>query len=218
MLKREANLVHGGLTTTSKMPSKSYSTPTALCVTGFKMAQIPGSICADCYAMRGNYHRYANTIQPAQHARHEAMLTDPAWCDAMVASICNDAYFRWFDSGDLPSLEALKRIVEVCVRTPHTLHWLSTREVGMVKAYITKHGCDSLPDNLIIRLSAMYPDRPVVVPASLRGVKNVLTSNVHTKGKVPTGSVCGASKRGGQCGPCRDCWDVTVEAVSYPKH
>jgi hypothetical protein len=182
------------------------------------MAQIPGSICFDCYAMKGHYHMYANNIQPAQHARYEAMLYDPAWCDAMVASIINDLYFRWFDSGDIPSLEALERIVEVCVRTPHTLHWLPTREYAMVKAYITKHGRDSLPDNLIIRLSAMYPDRPTVVPASLQGVKNVLTSNVHTKGHLPTGSECGASKRGGQCGPCRDCWDLTVEAVSYPKH
>ena len=218
MRKWEATVIHGGLTTTSKMPSKSYSTPTALCVTGFKMAQIPGSICFDCYAMKGHYHMYANNIQPAQHARYEAMLYDPHWVDAMVTSIINDLYFRWFDSGDLPSLEALERIVEVCVRTPHTLHWLPTREYAMVKAYITKHGRDSIPDNLIIRLSAMYPDRPTVVPASLQGVKNVLTSNVHTKGHLPTGSECGASKRGGQCGPCRDCWDTTVPAVSYPKH
>jgi hypothetical protein len=146
------------------------------------------------------------------------MLYDPAWCDAMVASIMNDLYFRWFDSGDIPSLEALERIVEVCVRTPHTLHWLPTREYAMVKAYITKHGRDSLPDNLIIRLSAMYPDQPVKIPLSLQGVRGVLASNVHTRGAVPTGSECGAPKRGGRCGPCRDCWDVTVEAVSYPKH
>jgi hypothetical protein len=218
MKKWEANLVHGGLTTTTKMPSKSYSTPTALCVTGFKMAQIEGSVCFDCYAQRNNYHRYQNGIEPAQHARYEAMLYDPAWCDAMVASIMGDLYFRWFDSGDLPSLEALERIVEVCVRTPATLHWLPTREYAMIKAYITKHGRDSLPDNLIIRLSAMYPDQFVKLPLSLQGIKNVLTSNVHTKGTVPTGSECGAPTRGGKCGPCRDCWDVTVEAVSYLKH
>ena len=218
MEKWEAHVIHGGLTTTTKMPSKSYGTPTALCVTGFKMAQIEGSVCFDCYAMKGNYHMYANNIEPAQHARYEAMLYDPAWCDAMVASIIGDLYFRWFDSGDIPSLYALERIVEVCVRTPATLHWLPTREYAMVKAYITKHGRDSIPDNLIIRLSAMYPDQPVKIPLSLQGIKNVLTSNVHTKGAVPTGSECGASKRGGRCGPCRDCWDTGVEAVSYPKH
>jgi hypothetical protein len=218
MLKREAHVIHGGLTTTTKMPSKSYSTPTAMCVTGFKMAQIPGSICSDCYAMKGMYAAYSYKIEPAQHARYEAMLYDPAWVDAMVTSIINDLFFRWFDSGDLPSLFALERIVEVCVRTPHTLHWLPTREYAMVKQYIDKYGRDSLPDNLIIRLSAMYPDQPVVIPASLQEVKNVLTSNVHTKGAVPTGSECGAPMRGGKCGPCRDCWDTAVEVVSYAKH
>lgn len=218
MKQWEADAIHGGLTQTTKMPCRSYSTPTALCVTGFKMAQIPGSICSECYATKGMYKMYAINIEPAQHARHEAMLIDPAWCDAMVTSIGASPYFRWFDSGDIPSLYALERIVEVCVRTPDTLHWLPTREYGMVKAYITKHGRDSIPDNLIIRLSAMYPDRPTVVPLSLQGVKNVLTSNVHTKGQMPTGSECGAPERGGRCGPCRDCWDTAVPAVSYCKH
>lgn len=218
--KWEADAIHGGLTQTSKMPCKSYSTPTALCVTGFKMAQIPGSICFDCYAAKGFYHAYAATIEPAQHARYEAMLIDPHWVEAMVSSITGDKYFRWFDSGDVPSLMALERIVEVCKRTPGTLHWLPTREYGMVKQYVDKHGPNSIPDNLIIRLSAMFPDVPTPVPASLREVKNVLTSNVHTKhkGGAPIGSECGASTRGGMCGPCRDCWDATVYAVSYPQH
>jgi hypothetical protein len=218
MKKWEANAIHGGLTQTSKMPSKSYSTPTALCVTGFEMAQVAGSICSDCYAKKNFYNMYAKTIEPAQHARHEAMLIDPNWVAAMVTSICDDLYFRWFDSGDLPSLFALERIVEVCRATPNCLHWLPTREYGMVKEYLQKHGRDSLPDNLIIRLSAMFPDWPVVVPLSLRGVKNVLTSNVHGEGSNPLGSECGASTRGGQCGQCRDCWDVTVPSVSYPQH
>jgi len=30
--------------------------------------------------------------------------------------------------------------------------------------------------------------------------------------------VLGRTDKGGRCGPCRDCWDVTVEAVSYLKH
>jgi hypothetical protein len=218
MLKREAAVIHGGTTQTSKMPCKSYSTPTALCVTGFRMAQIAGSICSDCYAQKGFYSMYAKTIEPAQHARYEAMLYDPLWVDAMVVTLLGEQYFRWFDSGDLPSLASLERIVEVCRGTPDCLHWLPTREYGMVRAYVAKHGPDALPDNLIIRLSAMYPDKPVTIPASLRGVKNVVVSNVHSKHAKPLGSACGASTRGGRCGPCRDCWDPTVPAVSYEKH
>lgn len=218
MRKYEADAIHGGLTQTSKMPCKSYSTPTDLCVTGFKMAKMPGSICSTCYATKGFYRMYAATIEPAQHARYEAMLYDPHWVEAMVASISNDPYFRWFDSGDIPSLYALERIVEVCLATPAVRYWLTTREYGTVVAYIKKHGKDSLPHNLVIRLSAMYPDRPATVPLSLQGVPGVLVSNVHGKNSTPVGSVCGANRRGGKCGPCRDCWDRGVQVVSYPKH
>jgi hypothetical protein len=217
MMKKEADAIHGGLTQTSKMPCKSLSTPTALCVTGYKMAKIPGSICADCYATKGFYSMYAGTVEPAQHARHDAMLHDPHWVPAVVTSIGADPEFRWFDSGDIPSLFALERIVEVCRATPVTLHWLPTREYGMVKDFIAKHGKHAIPDNLVVRLSAMYPDQPTVVPASLRNIKNVLTSNVHSK-SAPTGMPCGAYTRGGRCGECRLCWDKTVFAVSYPKH
>ena len=46
MNKKESKSINGGLTSTSKMPCKSYSLPTEACITGFKMAQIPGSISA----------------------------------------------------------------------------------------------------------------------------------------------------------------------------
>jgi hypothetical protein len=217
MKKYEAHAIHGGLTTTSKLDGiKSYSTPTAACVTGFEMAKIPGSICFDCYAEKGFYNMYQNTVEPAQHARYEAMLYDPQWANAMVASLFDDPYFRWFDSGDIPSLQALESIGEVCVRTPHTLHWLPTREYGMVKAYITKHG--KLPSNLVIRLSAMYLDQPVKIPLSLQGVRGVLASNVHSKGHEAAGQECGARHHAGMCSGCRACWDKAVPVVSYYKH
>ena len=219
MKKVEANAIHGGLTTTSKLDGiQSYSTPTALCVTGFKMAEIPGSLCSICYAKRNNYHMYQNGIEPAQHARYEAMLYDPAWVDAMVASLINEQYFRWFDSGDVPSVAALERIAEVCLATPNTLHWLPTREYGMVKDFIAKHGRDSIPINLVIRLSAMYPDQPVVVPKSLQGVPGIETSNVHSKGHPALGKECGARFTNNMCDGCRTCWSRAVKAVSYYKH
>ena len=104
MLKSEAATVCGGLSQTSKMPCKSYSLPTEACHTGFRMAQIKGSICASCYADKGNYARYANNIKPAQFARLDS-LSDPYWIHAMANLIGNDPYFRWHDSGDLQSLE-----------------------------------------------------------------------------------------------------------------
>ena len=211
MKKVIAIQVCGTLTQTSKMPCKSYSLPTEACQTGYKMAQIEGSICASCYADRGFYSMYAKTIKPAQFARLDA-LNDPAWVDGIVALIGRDAYFRWHDSGDLQGLWHLEKIAQVARMTPATRHWLPTREYAIVKQYIDKHG--ALPDNLIVRLSAMYPDRPVIIPKSLQGVANVTASNVHTT--TPIGQRCVAPDQAGACGDCRACWTDAV--ISYELH
>lgn len=208
-----AKSINGGLTQTSKMPCKSYSLPTVACKTGYKMAQIKGSICASCYADKGFYQVYANTIEPAQHARLDS-LSDPYWVASMVASIGTDAYFRWHDSGDLQSVDHLRLIAMVCEQTPQCNHWLPTREYAIVKEYISIYG--ALPANLKVRLSAMYPDKPVIVPASLKGIPGIATSNVHATGN-PMGEECKAPKQNGECRDCRACWH-SDNAISYAMH
>jgi len=219
--KIEAQAVCGSLTQTSKMPCKSSSLPTETCETGFRMAKIAGSICASCYADRGFYSMYQNTIKPAQFARWDAVMqaceSDEAaelWVSGMAAMIGTDQYFRHHDSGDLQGLRHLELIAELARATPHTRHWLPTREYGVVKAFIEKHGRDALPENLIVRLSAMFPDRAVVIPASLRGIHNVTASNVHTA--QPLGTACRAPEQKGECRDCRACW--TSEVISYRMH
>jgi hypothetical protein len=219
MRKAEANAVCGTLTQTSKMPCKSYSLPTEACQTGYKMAQIDGSICSACYANKGFYRAYESTIKPSQFARldsvHEAMkdtTQGDLWVSGMVALIGNDEFFRHHDSGDLQGVAHLELIARVAQLTPKTRHWLPTREYGMVKQYIAKHG--ALPENLIVRLSAMYPDKPVKVPLSLQGVANVAVSNVHTG--QPMGTACNAPNQNGACNDCRLCW--STDTVSYALH
>ncbi len=211
MRKAEAQSICGTLTQTSKMPCKSYSLPTEACQTGYKMAQIKGSICSACYANKGFYRAYESTIKPSQFARLDS-LSNPHWVDGMVNLIGSDSFFRWHDSGDLQGVAHLELIARVAQLTPQTRHWLPTREYGMVKAFIAKHG--ALPDNLIVRLSAMYPDKPVIVPKSLQGVANVAVSNVHTG--QPMGTACNAPNQNGACNDCRLCW--TGETVSYALH
>jgi hypothetical protein len=211
MNKSQAATVAGSVTTTSKMPCKSYSLPTVACITGYKMSKIAGSICSTCYANKGNYVQYANNIEPAQHARLDS-LNDELWVDAMVAHIGQDSYFRWHDSGDLQGLWHLEKIAAVAAATPKTRHWLPTREYSFVKQYIAKHG--ALPKNLIVRLSAMYVDKAVTIPASLQNQANVTVSNVHTS--TPIGFECNSPKQGGKCLDCRACW--STKPVSYKIH
>ena len=163
---------------------------------------------------KGFYSLYANTIEPAQHARLVS-IDDPYWVSSIVASIGTDPYFRWHDSGDLQSSHHLDLIVQVCLATPDTMHWLPTREYALVKQWLMNHS-EGLPANLTIRLSAMFIDKPVIVPTSLKGIPGVLVSNVHSS--EPIGELCDAPSRDGKCGECRACWSRDVAAISYHIH
>ena len=99
MKVKEAIKITDSFTRTSKMPGLSYSLPAWECKTGSKLRKIPGSVCASCYALKGNYTRY-KAIKDAQYRRLEAMK-DPRWVDAMVAVIKRQKWFRWHDAGDL---------------------------------------------------------------------------------------------------------------------
>ena len=83
MKVKEAKQITGSLTRTSKMPGLSYSLPAWECKTGSKLRKIKGSVCASCYALKGNYTRY-KAIKAAQYQRLEA-LKRPGWVTAMVA-------------------------------------------------------------------------------------------------------------------------------------
>jgi len=140
-------------------------------------------------------------------------IDDPLWVDAMVVSIGTDAYFRWHDSGDIQNIEHLEKIAAVARATPNCMHWLPTREYGIVSAFTAQY---DVPDNLIIRLSAMFTDRPVVVPKTLQNVAGVAVSNVHSKKAI--GTQCNAPKQNGECRTCRACWNRKIAAVSYSIH
>jgi hypothetical protein len=197
----------GGLSHTTKMPGSSYGLPTANCKIGAALAKIKGTVCNKCYAKRGFYLTFANAVVPAQQ-RRLASLDNPQWVEAMVKVLDTESWFRWFDSGDLQSVQMLRSIVEVARRTPNVKHWLATREIGMVKAFLKE---DSVPDNLVIRLSATWPDVPV------RPIAGVQSANVH-KHLPPVGHECMAPQQHGKCDKCRACWDKNVQTVSYHEH
>lgn len=211
--RKDAINIAGSCTKTKKMPSESYSLPAQACITGSKLVNVKGSVCEDCYALKGNYHRYAKTIQPAQYKRLES-IKSPLWVEAMIKLIGNKPYFRWHDSGDLQSVEHLKKIATIAKRLDKTLFWLPTREYDIVKDFLKT---ESIPVNLIIRMSAMFKDQPAKLPRSLKGFANILTSTVHDKTEL-TGFKCLAPSQQGKCGSCRACWDNKVTNVSYLAH
>ena len=195
----EARKITDSLTRTSKMPGLSYSLPAWECKTGSKLRKVKGSVCASCYALKGNYTRY-KAIKAAQYVRLDS-LKHPLWTAAMVAQVKRQKYFRWHDAGDVQDLDHLNKIFEVCRLTPNTNHWMPTRE-----AWVKDH-LPQAPKNLVIRFSPPMINQRA--PESWPNSSMVIDKGYHT---------CPAPSQGGQCGDCRQCWDPKVKVVSYGKH
>ena len=200
MLKKEANKIVGGLSAPGKMPCPSINLPATACVTGAKLAKIPGTTCHGCYALKGRY-KFKNT--KIAMARRLVALGDSRWVRAMVVLMKDRKYFRWHDSGDLQSAWHFKRILEVCKQTPDTKHWLPTREAKLLQ-YMDP---EVIPKNLLIRLSA--------TKVNGAASKSWPWTSTVTDGKDKT---CPAPDQGGKCKSCRQCWDRSIQNVQYAKH
>ena len=200
MLKKEANIIVGGISAPGKMPCPSINLPAAACITGQILARVSGTTCHGCYALKGRYRFKSTKIAMA---RRLAALGDSRWVRAMVTLMEGRKHFRWHDSGDIQSAWHLKRILEVCKQTPDTKHWLPTRESRLLALMDP----EVIPKNLIIRLSATKVN-------GAAGKSWPWTSTV-TDGK---GKTCPAPDQGGQCKSCRNCWDKSIKNVTYAKH
>ena len=129
----------------------------------------------------------------------------------MVKLVGRDEYFRWFDSGDIPDMRSLIKIVAVAMLTPDTMHWLPTKEYKLISDYRRAGGF--IPRNLIIRQSA--PMVNGILPSSSGTSSMVITDGA----KLPDDTaLCNASHQGNQCRDCRACWNPAQLRIAYPNH
>ena len=199
MKTSEAIKITHTLSNPSKMPGFSYGLPALECKTGSKLRLVPGTPCYGCYALKGCYS--FPDVKKAQYKRLRALAREP-WTAAMAALINSkkSKWFRWHDSGDVQSLEHMKKILTVCRLTPDTKHWLPTQERDYLPAP------EEVPSNLIIRLSGSKVDGPRS------------TAWTHTSSVVTKNASCPAQLQGGKCKTCRACWNHDIKNVSYKKH
>jgi hypothetical protein len=118
-------------------------------------------------------------------------------------------FFRWFDSGDVQSINMLEKIAWLAEQLPEVRFWLPTKEYQMVATYLKLYKV--FPTNLCVRLSAYMIDQKPPKFFSLP------TSTVDRQGPVH-GLHCPAPEQKGVCGDCRACWDNAVANVSYHAH
>lgn len=207
--KAQAESICGTLSAPSKMPCRGYSIPARYCLVGQKLKQVKGSVCASCYALKGRY--IFPNVQSAMERRYQS-LNHPQWVEAVTFLIdyFGDDYFRWHDSGDLQSVDHLKKIAQVAIALPKVTFWLPTREYAIVSKYIEEGNI--VPPNLTIRLSGLMIDGPAPVAIAQR--LNLVVSGVSKEASF----TCPSSSQGNKCGDCRACWDQSTFSVSYKKH
>ena len=210
MTQKAAKAIAGTLGNPSKMPGKSYGIPAIACKVGSILAKAKGTVCYDCYALKGNYTFPSVT---KSQLKRLASLYHGQWVDAMTSQILHakEKYFRWHDSGDLQSMKHLLNILAIARQTPKVKHWIPTKEGKLLQQFKQTYGMDAIPDNVVIRISGTNVDGPATKQWPW-------TSTVHTPGKQWIGEECRAYTRGGKCGDCRMCWDKNIPNISYPKH
>ena len=176
----------------------------------------PGSVengklvdaCSGCYATQGNY-RYPNVKAP--RIENKADWTRPEWVDDMVRELDKDRFFRWFDSGDMYTIELAEKIHAVMARTPWVSHWLPTRMAKFPKFRKILDSMKNL-ENVSVRFSS-------------DSVTGVYVKGLHGSVIIPNDatmdssvSVCEAYKHEGKCSGCRNCWNKSIETIAYPAH
>ena len=162
--------------------------------------------CKGCYATTGNY-RFANVKAPRLFNRDDWQRDE--WVDDMVKALDSSRYFRWFDSGDMYSLDLAHKITEVILRTPHCKHWLPTRMHKFDKFKPIIEALNKL-DNVVVRLSS-----DSVTGAVIEGLN---TSTIFSD-TLPEGATeCQAYQHDGKCNGCRACYDKTVSVIGYKAH
>jgi hypothetical protein len=206
----------GGLGDPSKMPGRSYGISALKCKNGSKLRKIPGSVCFDCFAMKGHYTK--PTVKNCHKNRLRSIKRGNEWVAGMVQLITKQAesvgYFRWHDSGDIVDASHLRQIVAVCRQTPKIRHWLPTKEYETIRHYVRSA---TVPANLTIRVSAPMINGNAGKAPQIAGLPTSMVENLKT-GRV-TGRTfrCPAPSQGGHCGECRKCWSK-VKSVTYKKH
>ena len=207
----------GGLGKPSKMPWWSWSISATECITGSKLAEVEGTVCSGCYALKGNY-RFANVVEAQE--RRLAAARDPGFVDAFVIVLKHllkhqrrerrpgvpENRFRWFDAGDLQDVEMLDKIVQIARATPEISHWLPTRELPVVRAYLAGGG--SFPPNLVVRTSS-----PKIGVAPKQRPFDLPVSTVSAPGARHD---CPASQQGNKCLSCDACW--STRDINYHYH
>lgn len=164
--------------------------------------------CQGCYATTGNY-RFANVKKPREFNRED--WKRDSWVSDMLIALDSSRYFRFFDSGDMYSLELAEKMLELCTKANWVKFWIPTRMYKFKKFQSVIDKMQSLP-NVVVRLSS----------DSVQGqtIEGLTTSTIFSdESQLPdNATICKAYEHGGKCNGCRACYSKDVPLIAYKSH
>jgi hypothetical protein len=164
--------------------------------------------CQGCYATTGNY-RFPNVRAPRDFNKQDWQRSD--WVSDMVLALDSSRYFRWFDSGDMYSVDLAEKIYQVMKLTPWVKHWLPTRMYKFTKYDSVINRMMKL-DNVVVRLSSDSVTGEVI--------NGLTTSTIFSDDSQLTSDMveCKAYQHDGKCNGCRACYSKDVPIIAYRAH
>lgn len=194
------------LSRTSKLGCYSWSLQAVdKCPGAFEQGKLV-EVCQGCYATQGFYHMPDAKL--LRHHNDEEWRSD-RWVDDMVFALRKQSHFRWFDSGDMYTIDLAWKIYEICRQTPWCKHWLPTRMHKFTKFVDVIDSLNAL-DNVVVRFSSDN------VNQHINGMYVSLV--VDTYKFVDKTHTCPSSLQDGKCGSCRACWSKDVQSIAYVAH
>ena len=195
------------LSQTTKMPCKSISLSAKLCNTGSKLAKIPGTVCSECYALRGFYNM--PSVKKNMDARL-LFMSGNHFVSNMITYLRDEEYFRWFDSGDIQNEIMGHCIIDVAEQTQWVEHWIPTKEYKWWRNILSTR---ILPRNVCLRAST-----PMDNTKPIPNWNQTSTTFTSKDSAAYTGVECKAHlNKEYKCEECRACWDNNITNIAYPK-
>lgn len=207
----------------SKLECANFSFNTISCKKGMQLKDINNSICSLCYSsviekrwtnVRKSWDNNYKLYLKSKDLRDSWITNFLFLLDKAVIKTKNPNYFRWFPSGDIPSIDFLERMVTIANERPKIKFWAPTKQIDIVSEYIA---FKPLPKNLNIRVSSyMINQRP---PNLALGLTTSTVSNNLDNDYIlcqATWKIDGENK--GECGDCKMCWSKKVSNIDYKLH
>jgi hypothetical protein len=164
--------------------------------------------CQGCYATTGNY-RFPNVKAPREFNKQD--WKRDTWVSDMVTALDSSRYFRFFDSGDMYSIDLAEKILELCSRATWCKFWIPTRMHKFDKFKQVLSKLEQLP-NVVIRYSSDEVDGSRVAGNT---TSVIFSDELQLQGDE---FICRAYEHEGKCNGCRACYSKDVSVIAYKAH